>query len=171
MSALAKAPAGDWGVFVDEVKLNAIGGSGIEWWSLFWQRFEAAGRITGLTLSIAGGHWHVACDSEEDAASLLGLMTANGVHPKCVKVAGLASCVRTAEAKRARSAEAAARLAAFMEAGRGSRDAWTWWVNNVMPDAIEDPKGAGRALRGIGYPGHDFMQPVKRLYEEAGHHG
>ena len=155
-----------WGVFVDEVKLCAIGGDGAEWWTLFWRRFEPAGRIAMLVLSIAGGHWHVACDSKADAAALVQLMTARGVHPKCVKVATLSACRKAAADRQAREDAHLAAVAAIVEAGREEREAWAWWVGNVLPDALTDPAAAGVALAEIGYPATGFMQPVMRAYQD-----
>jgi hypothetical protein len=90
----------DWGVWVDEVKINATGKGG-DWWALFDARFAGTGRITRLITSIAGGHHHVACDSREDAAALMETMSAQGIHPKCLRVARLSAC-RQAEQRRTR---------------------------------------------------------------------
>jgi hypothetical protein len=43
-------------------------------------------------MSIAGGHHHVACDSREDAAALVAIMTGQGIHPTCLRVARLSAC-------------------------------------------------------------------------------
>lgn len=87
--------AGDWGVFVDETKIFAIGGNGSDWWTLFHLR-QPQERMTCLMLSLAGGYWHVACDSRDDAEMLLAVMTERGVHPKCAKVAALSACRKAA---------------------------------------------------------------------------
>jgi len=85
--------AGDWGVFVDEVKLFAIRGDGSDWWALYSAR-QPAERLTCLRVTLGGCQWHVACDSQDDAEMLLAVMTERGVHPKCVKVARLSACRR-----------------------------------------------------------------------------
>lgn len=83
--------ADDWGVFVDEIKLFAIGGDGADWWALYSMR-QPTERLTCLRATLGGTQWHVACDSQEDAEKLLAVMTESGVHPKCAKVAKLSAC-------------------------------------------------------------------------------
>jgi hypothetical protein len=141
-------PANDWGVFVDEVRLFAIGGQGIEWWALFDARFAATGRITVLVMSVGGGQHHVACDSKEDAAALMATMTAQGVHPKSLRVARLSACQAEAERKRAAREEwypaAAAEVAAWLASDehRASVE-----LANEMP---ADPSEATAAYRAMG---------------------
>lgn len=85
------AEATDWGVLVNECKVFATQRGG-EWWLPFLLRFEGTGRMTCLEMSIAGGRWHVACDTREDAQSLKDLMTSSGVPASAVTVKRLALC-------------------------------------------------------------------------------
>lgn len=92
-------PAG-WGVFVDEVGINACR-AGRDWWAAFAIRFGTSERITVLDICIAGIHGHVACDSKADAEQLRQQMLDNGVHPKCVAVRTLEACRRTMRVRHA----------------------------------------------------------------------
>lgn len=89
--------ANDWGVVVNECRVFATAKGG-EWWLPFLLRFEGTPRMTCLTMSIAGGLWHVACDNREDAQSLAALMTENGVPKSAVTVKRLAQCKQAADA-------------------------------------------------------------------------
>lgn len=88
--------AGDWGVFVDELKLVATASEGLDWWVLFQAR-QHPSRFTYLAMTPQGGHLHVACDSQEAAEMLRDLMGARGMNPKLTKVARLSACRKTAE--------------------------------------------------------------------------
>lgn len=90
-----KPPADDWGVVVNECRVFATTQGG-EWWLPFLLRFEPTGRMTCLMMSIAGGLWHVACGTREDAESLAGLMASNGVPKSAVCVKRLSQCARGA---------------------------------------------------------------------------
>jgi hypothetical protein len=84
--------AEDWGVYVNEVSINATR-QGIEWWTAFSARFEGTGRMTCLTPSIAGSAWHVACDNELDAGWLAWEMVEeHGIPKRAVKVKRLSQC-------------------------------------------------------------------------------
>lgn len=94
----------DWGVFVNECGVLAVGGAPATWWVHFWAR-SCPGRITALVLSVAGGHHHVACDSKEDAEFLHGHMIAQGIAASHVAVRQLSVAKATAAKRKAASDE------------------------------------------------------------------
>lgn len=89
----AATEATDWGVHVNECAAFATR-TGADWWALFWSRHATTGRLTDLGQSIAGGLWHVACDTKEDAESLREHMVTQGVPASAVAVRRLAKCKR-----------------------------------------------------------------------------
>lgn len=105
----APTTSDDWGVWVNECGIFAHG-PGSDCWAMFWVRANPD-RITCLETSIGGGIHHVACASKEDAEELRDSMTEMGIHPKFVKVQRLTAAKKTAEARRVKFAEAAARIA------------------------------------------------------------
>jgi hypothetical protein len=105
--------ATDWGVFVNECGVFAGGGAGSSWWAQFFIRSHP-GRITTLTLSLGGGHHHVATDTKDDAEFLRDYMISKGVPKTHARVqrlsAAKAIAARRAEALQARSARVRASL-------------------------------------------------------------
>jgi hypothetical protein len=84
-----------WGVLVDEVKINAISGSGRDWWFAQSARLECAGRTVVVDICIAGAHVHVAAEDRDEADWIREHMIASGVHQRAVAVKTLASCRKT----------------------------------------------------------------------------
>lgn len=84
--------ADDWGVVVDEIKILATR-QGSDWWALYQAR-QPQERLTCLTVTLGGCHWHVATGSREDAEMLIETMAANGVNPKFLKAARLPAVSR-----------------------------------------------------------------------------
>jgi hypothetical protein len=76
-------------VEVNEVKVFASG-RGSDWWVLFLIAHRNTGRITEVTVGLAGAICHVACDSREDAQWLATAMVEEHGLPKAaVKVRSL----------------------------------------------------------------------------------
>ncbi len=117
----AAAPT-DWGVFVNECGIFAHRG-GADWWLTYHGRQADTGRIAQLALSIAGGHYHVACDSEEDAGWLRDHMVSMGVHKSHLKVQRLSAARATAEKRAKASGERAVRVREAVAAGLKAREA------------------------------------------------
>jgi hypothetical protein len=115
MTARNDATADDWGVFVNEAKVNATQ-LGAAWWAAFTAAHSRSGRITCLAMSITGGHHHVACDSQDGAVVLRDLMTGRGIHPTCTRVARLSACRQQAGRKKSASDARARATAAEVRA-------------------------------------------------------
>lgn len=145
------ASADDWGVFVNETKINASG-LGATWWSDFSAAHSRSGRITCLGMTIVGGHHHVACDSQDDATELRQLMTASGVPATCTKVARLSECQEQATRKTAALKEHARAVAAHVRAWAESAEhTAAVELANEMP---ADPDEAAAAYTAMGgWPG------------------
>lgn len=95
-----------WGVFVDEVKLNAVSGPGADWWALWAARMErGTSRVIILDICIAGAWLHVACDDQEHAEWLHEHMVASGMHPRTVAVKTLAACRKAVRSRHGRYVE------------------------------------------------------------------
>jgi hypothetical protein len=94
----------DWGVFVNEVKIMLYGNrEPANWWVTFGARYGPHGRITMLDITpIAGGHYHVAFDTKDDAEFARQHMIAQGIHPTFVEVKTLTACRQAVRAKHAK---------------------------------------------------------------------
>lgn len=91
----------DWGVWVNEVGINAQCG-GRDFWADFWLRANPK-IMTTLTLSIAGGHFHVATPTEEDADFMRDYMIDKGIHKTFVKVQRLSAAQAAQRRREARA--------------------------------------------------------------------
>jgi hypothetical protein len=111
----------DWGAFVNECGIFAHRG-GADWWLTYHGRQATTGRITTLAESIAGGHHHVLCESEEHAEWLREHMISQGIHKSHLKVRRLSVAKATADKRRAASDERAERVRAAVES-RATDDA------------------------------------------------
>ena len=129
-----------WGVFADELKILADGGPGAGWWTLYVAQ-QPGERLTYLAGAPPAGHVHVACDSKDDAETLLATITGHGINPKHVKVATLAACQKAALSVYNQPAPLDAAAVALITALRAAPEGdalWTkegdaWWIARSAP--------------------------------------
>jgi hypothetical protein len=156
------AEADGWGVFADEVKIFATSSPGAAWWALYISR-QPPGRVTCLAVTPQGCHWYLACDNRGAAEMVLEAIAGHGVKRKFLKVATRSACLKAAAARCARHEGESAAIASLREQDHEPDEAWSWWVNSVMPDPFTEPEAHQRGLQAIGYPCH-ARQAVLGLY-------
>ena len=126
---------GHWGVFADELKILADGGPGAGWWTHYVAQ-QPGERLTYLAGAPPAGHVHVACDSKDDAETLLGTITGHGINPKHVKVATLAACQKAALSVYNQPAPLDAPAVALITDLRAATQADAWRIARSTPMAV-----------------------------------
>lgn len=73
-----------WGVVVDEVRLNSIGGDTNAWWAVHAAQFHRNGKLRHLVGLPIGGVTEIGPFDQDDAAFARDYLIEHGAHPRTV---------------------------------------------------------------------------------------
>ncbi|WP_328439335.1 hypothetical protein OHA71_23645 [Streptomyces sp. NBC_00444] len=74
-----------WGVVVDEVLLNSLGGGASNWWAVHSGPFHLNGKLRHLVVLPVGAIVEIGPFARDDAEFARDHIVENGVHPRAVK--------------------------------------------------------------------------------------